>query len=151
MLKDHSKREGADCLLLFVRTQNALLSSSQSLNYPLNPHLSIASEHIYLGRVINLFSVWLVGFQGKRHKLFVIYESGFLFDPGFKFPISICYNSVFKSIEEAPNKLHGHFDVFKAPCSLTKFIRLFDKYPVTLFVYKATTNSISAPRLRTLV
>lgn len=65
VLKDHSNREGAGC----VHTQNTLLSSSQSLIYPLNPHLSIASEHILLSHVINLFSAWSVGLWGKRQKV----------------------------------------------------------------------------------
>lgn len=66
VLKDHSEREGADCLQWFVHTQYTLLSSSQSLIYPLNLYLSIASEHLLLTHVINLFSVWLVEFHGKR-------------------------------------------------------------------------------------
>lgn len=103
VLKDHRKREGAGCLQSFVRTQNTLLSSSQSLIYPLNPHLSIASEHILLSHVINLVSVWLVGFQGERLSCFFCLNLDF-----FTFLSQILgpqiVNSVFKNIEEALNK-----------------------------------------------
>lgn len=74
VLKDCTKEEGADCLQPFVHTHNMLLSSSQSLIYPLNPYLSIASEHLLL-TLINLFFVRLVGFQDK---LFLMSEPGFL-------------------------------------------------------------------------
>ena len=84
VLKDHSNREGAGC----VHTQNTLLSSSQSLIYPLNPHLSIASEHILSSHVINLFSAWSVGLWGRRQKV-ICYSAIRISDPfwpGIKVP-----------------------------------------------------------------
>lgn len=113
VLKDHSESEGAGCLQSFVHTENTLLSSSQSLIYPLNPYLSIASGRILLSHVINLFSVWLVESQGKNvsYLLCLLYQYFITFLTQIVSPQ--WYNSVFKSIEEASNESHRHFDVLK--------------------------------------
>ena len=97
VLKDHSESEGAGCLQSFVHTENTHLSSSQSLIYPLNPYLSVASRHILLSHVIDLFSVRMVKSQSK-------YVSYLLYQDFVTFLTQIWslqwYNSVSKSTEE---------------------------------------------------
>ena len=60
VLKDHSAKAGADCLQSFVRTQTRLLSSSQSLIYPLNP-LLIHCLWVPLTESCNKFVLCAVG------------------------------------------------------------------------------------------